>query len=38
MRLVPGAILGFDVVAVDKDAGDDIPAWICWGPLGAVTR
>lgn len=34
-ELVPGGVVGFDVVVVDKDSKKENPAWICWGsPAG----
>ena len=32
LQLAAGMTVGFDVVAVDKDADDDPAAWIAWGP------
>ncbi len=35
-RLVPGKRIGFDVAVVDKDSEQEKPAWVCWGPMGAL--
>jgi len=35
-KLVPGKRIGFDVVVVDLDSAGGKPAWICWGPMGAL--
>lgn len=32
LRLELGMSLGFDVVAVDRDPGEGLPAWVAWTP------
>jgi len=35
-KLVPGKMVGLDIVISDKDADIDSPAWVCWGPYKSL--